>query len=92
MTPGEWHDEDSEGAELASDVCAVLAGYVATVVPRGAVERPDASVDVEFLIALVEWERDPSDESTDRLRIAFFDAMDAWWEVARGHAFRPMEA
>ena len=92
MSPTDWRDENPDGAELASDVCGLLTDYVAAVVPKGAVERPDASVDVEFLIALVEWERDPSDESTDRLRIAFFDAMDAWWEVARGHAFRPMEA
>ena len=90
MTPG-WQDEDREGAELASDVCGLLADYVAKVMPEGAVERPDASVDVEFFVALVCWESNPSDESMDRLRIAFVDVMDAW-EVARLHAFRPMEA
>lgn len=91
MTPAQWHDEDPEGAELASDVCERLEEYVTAVVPRGAVQRPDASVDVEFLIALVGWESDPSDQGAARLRIAFFDVMAAW-EVVRRHAFRPLEA
>lgn len=91
MSPGEWHDADPEGAELVADVCGLLADYVTAIVPKGAVEHPDASVDVEFLIALVGWESDPSDQGAARLRIAFFDVMAAW-EVVRRHAFRPLEA
>ena len=91
MSPGEWHDVDPEGAELAADVCGLLADYTAAIVPRSIAERPDASVDVEFLIALVGWESDPSDQGAARLRIAFFDVMAAW-EVVRRHAFRPLEA
>ena len=63
--------------------------------PEGAVERPDASVEVEFLIALVGWERDPSDENTLRLHTAFIGVMDAWRDVAFDydfHGFRPQEA
>ena len=85
MTPSEWHDEDPEGAELAADVCGLLADYTAAIVREGAVERPDASVDVELLIALIAWERDASDQSTARLRIAFLDAMDAWWAIPQEH-------
>ena len=87
----QWHDEDPEGSEFARGVCGLLENYVTRVVPKGAVGRPDASVDVEFLIALIAWERDASDESTARLRIAFFGVMDGWREVLLRHDFRPTE-
>ncbi len=51
----------------------------------------DASADVEFLIALVGWERDASRENTLRLHSVFLGVVDAWREVARGHDFRPLE-
>ena len=92
MTPTDWHDQDSDDAKFAFDVCGLLSDYIAAIVPRGAVERPDAGVDVEFIIALVGCERDPSDANTLRLHTAFLDVMDAWWEVAWGHAFRPLGA
>ena len=91
MTPTDWTPEDPEGAELASDVCGLLADYAAKVMPEGAVERPGASVDAEFLIALVGFESNPSDETMTRLRVAFVGVMSAW-EVARLHAFRSMGA
>ena len=91
MTPG-WQDEDPEGAGFVPDVCSLLVNYATAIMPEGAVERPDASVDTEFLIALVGFESNPSDETMTRLRVAFIDVMDGWWEVAWGHAFRPRGA
>ncbi len=50
-----------------------------------------APFEVEFLIALVAFERDSSDENTLRLHTASLGVMDAPREVARGHALRPLE-
>ena len=91
MTPTDWTPADPEGTEFASDVCALLANYATKVMPEGSVERPDASVDVELLLAVVAFERDSSARNSLRLRIAFVDVMNGW-EVVRVHAFRSMGA
>ena len=91
MTPG-WQDEDPEGAGFVSDVCSLLVNYATAIMPEGSVERPDASVDVEFLISLIAFERDPSRRNSLPLRTAFLAVMDGWLEAALRHGFRPMEA
>lgn len=87
------------GAEtgLASQICELLARYVAQAAPRGVKEWGSyafdlvANFEVEFLIALVGWESDPSDENTLRLRAALVDVIDAWEDVTHyydSHDFR----
>ena len=48
-----------------------------------------APFEVEFLIALVAFERDSSDENSLRLRAVLCCVVDAWEKVARMYDFRP---
>ena len=90
MTPGEWHNDDPASAAYAIWACE-LARCVAEAARPGVQERGSwafeavAPFEVEFLIALVAFERDPSDETRLRLRGALCDVVDAW------NDFRPLE-
>ena len=92
MTHSEWHDDKPEGAGFVSDVCSLLVNYATAIMPEGSVERPDASVDTELLIAVVAFERDSSGRNSLRLHTAFLAVMDGWLEAALRHGFRPRGA
>ena len=98
MTPGEWQDEDPEAAEVARQTCKLLAKYSTEAAPPGVEAWGSyafevvAPFEVEFLLALVAYERDSSDENTLRLRGAIGDVVDAWQEVALRYDFRPLKA
>ena len=97
MMPGEWSDKDPDAAEAASGICDLLAREVARVAPRGvqtwgsAAFELGASVEVEFLLALVRWESDPSEETALRLHTAFDVVIDTWEKVAQRYDVRLQE-